>query len=759
MIGALLSVFYLQSEVVQIFYDYVRFMDLTVYLSILCLLVLFKDIYNQSKLTRLIRDSFFLSIAEGAFILIKQNMGILFLLFTLCMYFYLLIVLTDYRKSIVKSFLYFLFFIISFVLTTLANVVGISNFSSFLQLTIGGATSAKGGIVPILFGWIINGKDLFKSAIPISICILSLLFIGLKYKGNKSEQFGNFKTIFFLLISFFIIIIFLLSYNVEAVATFWANRGNISPYAVYIITVFIFIFYALKILKHFLYKEIISMKMIKILVVSGSIFAIGFGCGTSGGISNGQMGIGLGFISILLLEYWNLGWNNSIIKRMIFVLLTVIFSISIITCGTFKMINTYSWWGLTDDDIWKSNHNIKIPILEHILVSEEKKVLLESIYDVITEKTKVNDSIFCFPHIPIVYTMCNREDPGTYTKVQWFDVATDNNILRDIEIIENEKPKALVIYNIPIFAVEAHEKAFRSGDISGTRKMYNSLYKFAKENNYTFYGNYKINADCSITLYVDENNSKNSNYFNGIGTKESPFLIENKQQLIDFRNAVNEGWKCEGVYFKQTNDIDLGSLDKWIPIGRFDKGNYFYGVYDGNGKIIYNLNYEADEEEYNGGFFGVLGGKVLNLGIEGYINGNCCGSITSHSIGDKAGIYNCWSNVDITAYRAGGIADNFTGDIINCVSIGKLYGQESANLVSYNINGINCKDCYINVDGIISPQICQHLYINKVLYCPLKELLTSKFINTLNNQNVNEEYNHLNLAKWDYSYMERILSH
>lgn len=65
--------------------------------------------------------------------------------------------------------------------------------------------------------------------------------------------------------------------------------------------------------------------------------------------------------------------------------------------------------------------------------------------------------------------------------------------------------------------------------------------------------------------------------FNGLGTKEAPFLIENINQLMKLENKeIGLG----GYYFKQVCTIDASDVDSWPNI-------YFNGFFDGGGfKIL-----------------------------------------------------------------------------------------------------------------------------------------------------------------------------
>ena len=119
---------------------------------------------------------------------------------------------------------------------------------------------------------------------------------------------------------------------------------------------------------------------------------------------------------------------------------------------------------------------------------------------------------------------------------------------------------------------------------------------------------------------------------NGSGTEADPYTITDAIGLVFFRNSVNNGdAKYTDAYVVLAADIDLASVTNWTPIGIVDYDNkyapvdttkVFSGVFDGNGKTIYNLTMtkimdNGADAEANLGLFGITGeGAVIkNLTI------------------------------------------------------------------------------------------------------------------------------------------------
>lgn len=179
--------------------------------------------------------------------------------------------------------------------------------------------------------------------------------------------------------------------------------------------------------------------------------------------------------------------------------------------------------------------------------------------------------------------------------------------------------------------------------------------------------------------------------FEGKGTSEEPYLIQDKDDLKTMRDLVNMGESFEDMYFLQSEDIDL-EREEWIPIGILGTGNYFTGIYDGGTHCIKNLLVIREEEiaPSNGGFFGVLNGTVKNFGIEsGEIAGDYVGAITSYGTAQTL-ILNCYNKASVSGTgRAGGICDNIgSGSVINCVNYGQVNAPVAAQIVSYNAKNL-----------------------------------------------------------------------
>lgn len=217
----------------------------------------------------------------------------------------------------------------------------------------------------------------------------------------------------------------------------------------------------------------------------------------------------------------------------------------------------------------------------------------------------------------------------------------------------------------------------------------------------------KILISVGITIFlialfgiiVYSNRSNQVLPFQGKGTAQNPYLISSSDDLRKLSEVVAKGNGCVQTYFLQTTDIDLGYVE-WIPIGSLEEGKAFYGIYDGNNHVITGIYTTSFN---NNGLFGLLGGKVINLGVEdSFIAGHCVGAIASHSIGTNAEVINCHSKVTLSGVRMGGIVDNFTGNSIReCWSDCTFEGDGVyAGIVSYSASLV--EDCWTTANSLVA---------------------------------------------------------
>ena len=121
---------------------------------------------------------------------------------------------------------------------------------------------------------------------------------------------------------------------------------------------------------------------------------------------------------------------------------------------------------------------------------------------------------------------------------------------------------------------------------------------------------YPVLDSISSRVYYDGtkySNTPSGSLFalSGKGVWNDPFLIKSKADFEVVAKYCNGGGKSNGIYLRQTADIDMNGGGMQI--------NNFSGHYDGGGYTIRNAKIEVDGVA---GLFGVLSGTVNRLCVE-----------------------------------------------------------------------------------------------------------------------------------------------
>lgn len=202
-----------------------------------------------------------------------------------------------------------------------------------------------------------------------------------------------------------------------------------------------------------------------------------------------------------------------------------------------------------------------------------------------------------------------------------------------------------------------------------------------------------------------------SDMFEGEGTEQNPYLIQNADDMWELSNYTKgKDFGDKNTYFRLTADIDL-SANNWQPIcASQDTGwvsvkngnaKSFNANFDGNGKTITFVgNYTGDT--WAKGLFGGIGGYVHDLTLRGTITTEKgkIGSLAAVAI-TGAKIENVTSYVNITAgnNQVGGIIGYIESDnvsIKNCKNYGNITARELVGGIlggGYkNTEFINCEN-------------------------------------------------------------------
>lgn len=212
----------------------------------------------------------------------------------------------------------------------------------------------------------------------------------------------------------------------------------------------------------------------------------------------------------------------------------------------------------------------------------------------------------------------------------------------------------------------------------------------------------------------------------GTGTAADPFQITTPAELNIVRRYL--GAANAGKYFKLMNDIDLTAYlasgegftswgdSGWLPIG--SAASPFYGQFDGNGKVVWNLIINRFDTD-NVGLFGytAAGSSINHLGIDRdwsvIRGGDAVGTLVGKNYGTisycyvnggvqgttKAGLLAGWNLGTITksfttgycendGSTYGGVVGQNEGTISYCYSLATVQGADYiGGLVGNNVSG------------------------------------------------------------------------
>ncbi len=169
-----------------------------------------------------------------------------------------------------------------------------------------------------------------------------------------------------------------------------------------------------------------------------------------------------------------------------------------------------------------------------------------------------------------------------------------------------------------------------------------------------------------------------ANVFEGEGTEESPYLINDKYDWELLALFVSAGYNTSDMHFKLTDNIEAST-----SIGTEE--HPFTGTFDGDGHTI-TLNLES--EGYFCAPFSYIGGATIkNLKTDGMVKGDMhCSGLVGSARSENL-IENCEVAAEIICDKThcGGILGHggtSATTITDCVFSGKLEGEERSNFAT-----------------------------------------------------------------------------
>lgn len=193
--------------------------------------------------------------------------------------------------------------------------------------------------------------------------------------------------------------------------------------------------------------------------------------------------------------------------------------------------------------------------------------------------------------------------------------------------------------------------------------------------------------------------------FEGTGSKDDPYLIQNEQDFLLLTSGFNANTSADvenmygyGKYFLQTNDIDLTKIKAYCGTNAsgaknpYDSAANYYksafaGTYNGDG---YAIKIDLDAPDDQRSVFPYLHGTIVNTVIKGKIVAS--GAVQPIRT-SKGNIINCYFDLELSASMTnGGVYTNYNyvynlytrGSIISATKISPFAAGDNASAVVAN---------------------------------------------------------------------------
>lgn len=196
-------------------------------------------------------------------------------------------------------------------------------------------------------------------------------------------------------------------------------------------------------------------------------------------------------------------------------------------------------------------------------------------------------------------------------------------------------------------------------------------------------------------------------YFEGLGTQDSPYQICSESDLRVLSELVNSNsGNYNSAYYVQTTDIKL--TQPFTPICYDDK-NSFNGVYNGNYCSISDLSVDTDYT-YNGLFGSIQSAKIENLSVYGNISSES--SNDSSATGGLVGKMSKDSTITKCSFsgNVSSISNNI-GGIVGEIELGGTVLSSYVNASISGNNNIGGLVGYITDDDLTSSYSISHNYM------------------------------------------------
>ena len=366
MFASVVSMFYYQSGVAYISYDFTQVLTLLTLSSIMMLIIASEIKENDLKKNKfkIILLLFFSGLFASLAFLTKQSNGSMILIFSSLAV--LSLIYSNYRNNL-KIIIYYILGASSALIFTISWLISENILGEFINQIFTDALSSKGNMSHILFSWI---KNAFNNIFLIQMKTVSIWFVKLTllsfitfylFKKLKIKSNIKFEYLYAILITLTSIFLLINSYykifNFNEKIIFYTYHYNNYLISIILSVVIIFLLFFITSFFSEKIKKYISTKDIIIF-----IFSIGmiFGNGTSAGLS--EVGVFLLFAYIITFmmssEFFKVSGS--------FIVLCFGFSL-IFTFSSKKFEVPYTWWDVQEPDVRTERSYSNINLLKNII--------------------------------------------------------------------------------------------------------------------------------------------------------------------------------------------------------------------------------------------------------------------------------------------------------------------------------------------------------------------------------------------------------
>jgi hypothetical protein len=496
MVAACVTAFFLQAEVTNVFYDYIRFFDLLA--NATCLSLLIHVLATETRRSRLNWALIACGLCSAGALLIRQSSGAVLVAAVLAVLGLQILAGRGTAQRLTDLIVYVVA-LLAPIGTMVAVMVTNGSLRPFLTMTSGDALTAKGGLPVVLFGWVSRfWPEVIAVRGSVTLMLGLLAVSGALYLLAPRPTMGCRDGLLWSAAFFTAAlagVLFCVRFS-SLSSAFEPFRLLATPYSVYPVVTILCAFSLVQLVRSRSLTFAQRRFFLGLAVLTFMVLAIGYGSATSGGFSEGQTALALGtiFASILFLAGHVLGTP----ARLITVTVCVGLCLSYVS---YKIDAPYAWWGLREPSMREAIDSVSVPGLRGIRVSPQTKAAIEGVTSAITDSSRPGDDVFVFPHMPILYLLTDRY-PSTFTLVQWFDFSSRHALAADMSRTEDHPPRVVVIVEVPDWVYTAHESLFWGGHTSAQRSMRDRLERLVHADPYHEVGAWSLTDGYRIVVYA-----------------------------------------------------------------------------------------------------------------------------------------------------------------------------------------------------------------------------------------------------------------